>query len=218
MTRKKIPAYIQDEILIKSMRRCCICFGLNRNTSIQSGQIAHLDKNNSNNIPENLAFLCLEHHDEYDSSTSQRKGFTVGEVKHYRDDLYKHTSEVKNIEVAFGQITIPPKDPYAGSYIANSSFIAASAEVTLTPIPSDIEGNPAYLITGISLYGTDRKYGPNIGTIRFIGDVIDNKISYTENNYNISIELSKEQIIIIENSSIGYHGMGVSFSGKYLKS
>jgi hypothetical protein len=53
------------------------------------GQIAHIDRDSRNPSPENLVFLCLDHHDEYDSRTSQSKGITSGEVVHYRDELYE---------------------------------------------------------------------------------------------------------------------------------
>ena len=55
--------------------------------SEKKGQIAHLDRDPSNSDPDNLAFLCLEHHDEYDSRPSQSKGLTIEEVKRYRADL-----------------------------------------------------------------------------------------------------------------------------------
>lgn len=87
MTRKPINKDIEAAILVESRRRCCICFGLNSDLNLKAGQIAHLDKDNSNNNYDNLAFLCLAHHDQYDSVTSQSKNFTIKEVKKYRDDL-----------------------------------------------------------------------------------------------------------------------------------
>lgn len=56
----------------------------------KSGQIAHLDQDSLNSKFENLVYLCLDHHDKYDSSTSQSKGYTKKEVKSYRDDLYEY--------------------------------------------------------------------------------------------------------------------------------
>jgi hypothetical protein len=56
---------------------------------VKKGQIAHVDQDRSNNKEENLAFLCLEHHDEYDTKPSQSKNLTEREVKHYRDLLYR---------------------------------------------------------------------------------------------------------------------------------
>jgi hypothetical protein len=90
MPRKKIPQVVQTKVFMMSRRRCCICFGLDRDDSQKKGQIAHLDKNASNNNFDNLAYLCLDHHDEFDSQTSQSKGLTTAEVKNYRDELYDH--------------------------------------------------------------------------------------------------------------------------------
>ena len=56
---------------------------------MKKGQIAHLDGNWANNAEDNLAFLCFDHHDEYDSKTSQSKGLTEQEVKAYRKQLYQ---------------------------------------------------------------------------------------------------------------------------------
>jgi hypothetical protein len=86
--RKRIPTDPETSVLTRSRRRCCICFGLNRDTGEKKGQIAHLDQNPGNNNEENLAYLCFDHHDQYDGSTSQSKGLTIGEVKRYRDQLY----------------------------------------------------------------------------------------------------------------------------------
>ncbi len=87
-TRKKISSSDVAEVLTRSRRRCCICFGLRRDIEVKAGQIAHLDGDRSNNTFDNLAFLCLEHHDHFDSRTSQSKNFTLSEVKKYREELY----------------------------------------------------------------------------------------------------------------------------------
>jgi hypothetical protein len=52
------------------------------------GQIAHLNRDASDINPDNLAFMCLEHHDWFDTKTSQSKGATTNEARHYRDKLY----------------------------------------------------------------------------------------------------------------------------------
>ena len=92
--RTKIPENIQTHVVTSSRRRCCICFGLDRDLDVKQGQIAHLDKNRNNNKIDNLAFLCLPHHDQYDSRTSQSKSFRPTEVKKYREDLYYYFSRV----------------------------------------------------------------------------------------------------------------------------
>jgi len=53
------------------------------------GQIAHLDHDPSNSDEDNLAFLCHDHHDEYDGKTSTSKGLREAEVREWRDDLYQ---------------------------------------------------------------------------------------------------------------------------------
>jgi Leucine-rich repeat (LRR) protein len=88
--RLKIPPDIETKVLTLSRRRCCLCFGLNGDFGEKKGQIAHLDHDRTNNKLENLAFLCLEHHDSYDSKTSQSKGIKEKEVKNYREELYYH--------------------------------------------------------------------------------------------------------------------------------
>jgi predicted Zn-ribbon and HTH transcriptional regulator len=86
--RKKNPKACHD-VLFKSRRRCCLCFGLQGDHGEKKGQIAHLDHDPANDKPDNLAWLCFEHHDQYDSTTSQSKSLQIGEVKGYREKLYQ---------------------------------------------------------------------------------------------------------------------------------
>src|SRR5713101_8317200 len=88
MARAPVPGKNQDQVLLLSRRRCCICFGLDGDLGKKRGQIAHLDRNNINYDLDNLAFLCLPHHDEYDGKTSQSKGLRESEVKQFRKELY----------------------------------------------------------------------------------------------------------------------------------
>lgn len=88
MSRKKLNTTTEKNILVNSGRRCSLCYGLNGDSSIKSGQIAHIDKNSSNDSEGNLVFLCFDHHNEYDSINSQAKGITKKELVHYRDKLY----------------------------------------------------------------------------------------------------------------------------------
>ncbi len=88
--RTKAPDSVQTEILVQSRRRCCICYGLNRDETVKRGQIAHVDGDPSNNSLGNLVYLCFDHHDEFDSRTSQSKGLLKSEVLKYREELYYH--------------------------------------------------------------------------------------------------------------------------------
>jgi len=76
-------------VLTKSRRRCCLCFWLDGIDDPVKGQIAHVNKDRSDSKEENLAFLCLRHHDEYDSIPSQSKGLREKEVRHWREELYR---------------------------------------------------------------------------------------------------------------------------------
>lgn len=89
MARKPIPDQTQDSVLLKSRRRCCLCFWLDGNDEVQKGQLAHLDWDNANAAEDNLVFLCLRHHDEYDSTPRLSKGLRQAEVKRWRDELYR---------------------------------------------------------------------------------------------------------------------------------
>ena len=126
--RKKIPQSKQDEVITLSSRKCCLCFGINSDFSPKKGQIAHLDKNPENNAIGNLAWLCLDHHDEYDSRTSQSKGLTIGEVKRYRDKLYEAVEKDR-------QNALPTsKSPSQGKVYALAGGLAPIALVILVAL------------------------------------------------------------------------------------
>lgn len=105
MARKPIPKVVQADVIIASRRRCALCVFLNENESERPGQIAHLNGDNSDARFENLVWLCLEHHDKFDSKTSQTKNYTQAEVKSYRDRLYQKyaTSEYSHEDVTLVQ-------------------------------------------------------------------------------------------------------------------
>ncbi|WP_145358578.1 hypothetical protein [Alienimonas californiensis] len=56
-------------------------------------QIAHIDRDRSNNAEANLVPLCLDHHDEYDSRTSQSKGLLPSELAIYKRKLIADIAE-----------------------------------------------------------------------------------------------------------------------------
>ena len=87
-TRKRTPGPTELSVLDKSRRRCALCFQLVGDLSEKRGQIAHLDGDPANVVEDNLAWLCLEHHSLYDSTTSQHKNYTMAEVKAARSRLY----------------------------------------------------------------------------------------------------------------------------------
>lgn len=107
MARKPIPDAVQNAILLKSRRRCCLCFWLEGKDEVLKGQIAHLDHNNENSAEDNLCFLCFNHHDEYDGSTRLAKGLKESEVRHWRDALHKEMRyRFQNIKTYSGEVRI----------------------------------------------------------------------------------------------------------------
>ena len=104
--RRKVANTTQFHVLYLSARRCCLCYGLNHDYSEKKGQIAHLDHDRSNNSIENLAWLCLSHHDEYDSKGSQSKAYGEYEVKQYRQALYNEVSRLREIPNGINTVEI----------------------------------------------------------------------------------------------------------------
>ena len=118
MARKPIPPVVQADIVIKSKRRCALCVGLEGNTSERPGQIAHLNGDHSDNRFENLVWLCLEHHDKFDSTTSQTKNYTQLEVRSHRDKLYQMYSSSE-----YSQDDIELTRKYLKEYAAVFTYI-----------------------------------------------------------------------------------------------
>jgi len=81
--QRKISAQVQQQILFKSKRKCPICF-VNGVTEPQQGDIAHINRDPSNNSLDNLVYLCLKHHAELD----REDGLNVDDLKAARVALY----------------------------------------------------------------------------------------------------------------------------------
>lgn len=225
MSRKSVPRDIQTSVLVSSRRRCCICFGLDRDIRLAVGQIAHLDGNRDNNKEDNLAFLCLVHHDEYDSRTSQRKGLTIDEVKAYRAELIGTVNREFTQQVHFGELKTPPADPYAGDYVrvAVEDGAGESAEISLTPLPDSYDGAVQYFVRGLAFWGTKRAQGPHLGTLEFVGEVTSDRrivyarqVGYGGKTCVTMIHLLNDGIIEVrEENWLGEYGMNVNFVGFY---
>ena len=221
MTRKPVPKTTETQVLVESRRRCCICFGLHRDTKLKRGQIAHLDRNHSNAAVDNLAFLCFDHHDEYDSKTSQRKNLSISEVKVYRKELYGALPSAFSQPVHFGSVELPHEDPYAGQYVRIGTD-AQTAEINIIPLPNDIEGHARYFITGEAMYGMSREFGPNLGFVDFFTSMHEAKLlEYVHPSSGIGspatrIEFVQDNFIDISEIGVsGMYGMGVTFEGTY---
>ena len=189
---------------------------------MKAGQIAHLDGDRVNNRIDNLAFLCLVHHDDYDSRTSQRKGLTLQEVKRYREELTISINRAFTQQVHFGDITTPPADPYAGQYVRLGG--GDSAEITLTPLPDSPEGTAQYFVQGAALWGSEREYGPNLGFLGFVASLeengtIDNRVSSPIGLvHKTTLRFLGDGILEVSEQNwelSGSYGMNVNFVGTY---
>lgn len=97
MRRTKISTAVEDQLLLACRRRCCLCVYLEHEDRIHKGQIAHLNRNPVDGRLANLVWLCFNHHDEYDSRTSQSKRLTLNEVRTYRDLLNENYREEPSV-------------------------------------------------------------------------------------------------------------------------
>jgi len=102
---KRMPSgkSVEKDVVTASRRRCCLCVFLLGQDNVCNGQIVHLNRDPSDSRFENLVFLCLEHHDQYDTRRSQSKGFLPLEVQEYRDRLYAR----------YPAATKTPSEPFA---------------------------------------------------------------------------------------------------------
>ncbi len=218
MARAPIPDDVLARVLTRSRRRCCICYGLNRDTSIKAGQIAHIDQDSSNPAEDNLAFLCFEHHDRVDSRTSQSKNFTITEIKHFREELHAAISMAFGAASQFGDAKASLRGSgLHGDFVRGGQY--ESAQLTIRQL---MDGS--YRVVGEALWGTHREYGPNLGMLDFLADPgADGAIEYSEkvggddgNVYKIRIELKGARLVVTEeNFASGIFGMNVNFSGEY---
>ena len=136
--RPKIPPPIIDSVLMKSRRRCCLCVFLDRDDTIKRGQIAHVNHEREDNAEENLVFLCLRHHDEYDSKTSVSKNFTQSEVKQYRELLYERLRPTP--PPVLWTVTIPRNPFFTGREKYLNDLHAALTESGKAAITQSISG------------------------------------------------------------------------------
>jgi hypothetical protein len=210
VARRPIPPDVQTSVLIGSRRRCCVCYGLNRDHGIKQGQIAHLDGKNDNNDLDNLAFLCFDHHDEYDSRRSQSKGLTIHEVKRFRQDLHDVIERAWNQPVSIGDGPVRSRGDVSGHYIRDGDFSSAELQVS-----SLSNGNVR--VTGLALWGKNREFGPNLGELDFEAEVTNGRVVYTDKSvrdYRLELQFNGDRLVAAENS-LGPFGANVSFEGEY---
>ena len=82
--RPKVPTKVERAVLTKCLRRCAMCYVLDERTESVRGQLAHIDRDNTNNQEANICLLCERHHDEYDGVPSQSKRYQPYELANFK--------------------------------------------------------------------------------------------------------------------------------------
>lgn len=194
MTRERTSEETEALVLQKSRRRCCLCFGLNSDFDMKRGQLAHINHDSSDSKAANLAFLCLEHHDLYDSRTSQSKGFSKSELLQYRNMLYD-----------FIENTLPTAKTHSILKHANECFSSMSGA---TPTATQNRGAPQA--------GSDGSLAPHVE------DDDQKDISRSDYDYitNSTQEIQKEllylsdRLIYLKDEKISAESLGLPGSVK----
>ena len=209
-SRPRLSSSLEEQILTASRRRCALCFGLHRDTTIKKGQIAHLDRDSQNSHVDNLVFLCLNHHDEYDSTSRQAKGLTPVELRRYRTELYASITAEWSKPAPFTPPSPDPLAAVAGHYILEAP--SSSAELQLSYL-----GNGVVQVSGLALWSGASS--AHTGSVDFAADVRNNRLFFADRVgggwYNLELKIGDGTIQALESTSSGYHGMNVSFAGTY---
>jgi len=78
----------KDEIMIKSSNACCIC-------QTPFIHIHHIDMDHANNVFDNLAPLCPNHHAQAHMKGNMHLNLTKDRVKKHRNDWYEYVDKRK---------------------------------------------------------------------------------------------------------------------------
>ena len=208
-SRSGLPLKTEAEVLLSSRRRCAICFGLDRDDSIKRGQIAHLNRDRSNNKPENLVFLCLEHHDQYDSRTSQSKGFKSTEVKCYQAELKEALRCTLLAPVEFYKDQAAIKE-WEGLFRWETSNAFAELRIVRS-------GRDRYRVSGLALWGTQTLEAPHDGVLDAAAMLEGDHLVLTDQDYELSMELTRTGLRAAQEpiAASNLFGMNVTFEGQY---
>lgn len=157
--------------------------------------------------------MCFEHHDQYDTSTSQSKGLTPREARRFRKELHEVIERAWNQPVAIGEAKIRARGDVSGHYVREGEFSSAELQVSTL-----LNGNVR--VTGMALWGKTRDYGPNFGELDFEAELRDNRAVFSDSSvggdeYCLELHFEGDRLISTEKYVVGYFGMNASFEGEY---
>jgi hypothetical protein len=114
---------------------------------VLKGQLAHLDHNPENNAEDNLAFLCFDHHDEFDGRTTIAKGLRESEVRHWRDELYREmeyrfrTIKKHSFELLITRLLWLGRNEFKALFsLKNTGELAARSPTVAIRLPHNVRG------------------------------------------------------------------------------
>jgi hypothetical protein len=89
--RRRVDQEVAADVRFAVDDRCCMCEPVSGAfpPRVRNGQLHHLDENPSNNGPDNLVWLCLEHHEEAGKVGKASRRLSAGTIRRYRSLLQK---------------------------------------------------------------------------------------------------------------------------------
>ena len=144
--RTPIPDDISAEVMFQHDRTCCVCCEPGK-----AVQIHHIDENPTNHDLDNLAVLCLQHHEE----TQVRGGFgrklRAPEIRRHREDWLRRVAMRRSDadKIILERTTAIPPTINAGPWSSPSDEALATILNTLPDIYADIYKRAAPLLGSV---------------------------------------------------------------------
>jgi hypothetical protein len=85
ISRVAIPRHVQNAVLLGNRHACCVC-------QHPRVQLHHIDGNPSNSASENIAALCLEHHDMASMQIGLTRKLQPDQIRTYKAEWEKRCS------------------------------------------------------------------------------------------------------------------------------
>jgi len=177
--RMPVPDSVAESILVRS-RRCCLCYFLENDHTEKEGQLAHIDRDPSNSSEANLAYLCLHHHNLYDTQYSLTKWLTTAELRHYKRLLHKMLGTERAWEIVIRGNIDDYTDSEINELVKKLRDTAGGLEITL----KDINQGSVILCLESETDAFDRTYQTfNSGSLAYqIGlEILDVRLTPPQN-------------------------------------
>ncbi|MGQ3014186.1 MAG: HNH endonuclease [Flavobacteriales bacterium] len=98
--RKRIPEKLAAQVVYKANRKCCVCKSPGK-------QIHHLNGDTTDNVMNNLAYLCLDCHDEAEKKGGLSRKLSPETIILYRDQLYKQIEQERKQAIGYFSTNVP---------------------------------------------------------------------------------------------------------------